>query len=385
MRMIRTVVFHKQCGTSTNVVARASSGSESRTMRPVAIRGTRCLFDVATVSVALAVLSAARQARAGDAADLNSQLRLAYQAPQTCETAAGFRERVVSLTRSPPRTWKSVVEVRVTIERTERGYVGRLGVVHGDMPDRVPSERTLGAATCSSVVEAIAISTALAIDEVLEEDETPRAPPPVEPGREESPLPVAPIVPHRKPATPKPRAPQRPLDVRMGDAVALRGGLAPDPLILNTAWLSVARPGTISPLPVRGELTFGASPVARTAEGAYRTRLLEVAVATCTPAGGGLLAVFALCAGVGAGVLATSSFEVVRPAERERLWIAAFTGPRLSIPLMAGLHLALEGRLVVPFFRENQTFFPGITAYEAPAAAWQSSFGLEVRLPARGP
>jgi hypothetical protein len=354
-------------------------------MRAVPLCRARGLYGVA-IGVLAAALTGSARAHAEDDTDHEARLRLVYEAPRECEGASRFHERVISLVRTPPRKWKSSVEVRVTIERAERGFVGRLGLVQRDATEHEPSERALRATTCASVFEALAVSAALAVDDALEES---AASEPVTPGEKaeapQAPAPPPSRMPPRSTLKPIPPRPRRPFELRIGDALALREGLAPDRLLLQTASISLARLGSFWPPPLRGELTFGASPVIRTPYGAYRARLVEVALAACTPTGQGLFGVLGLCAGVGGGVLATSSFEVLRPAERERPWGVAFVAPRVSIPVVTGLRLVVEGRMVLPFFRESQNFYPGITVYDAPAAALQVAIGLEVSLPPLGP
>ncbi|WP_146653550.1 hypothetical protein [Labilithrix luteola] len=336
-------------------------------------------------------------ARADDGREENARLRLVYEAPRDCARASEFRDRVLSLVRTAPGSWKSAVEVRVGITRGERGYVGRLGIMQHDEQhdgDHRTSERELRAATCAPVVAALAVSAALAIDDALEASAAPAptAPAPTAPqAADERPTSSAPI--WDGSATPAMKARRReqrgqavlptprPLELRLGGASALRWGVAPDPLWMQSASLSVGHRATLWPPTLRGELGYGASPIARTPHGAFRTRLFEAAVSACTPSGDAWLAHLGVCAGVSGGVLASTSFEVIRPADRVRPWFTAFIAPRVSLPLTAGLAIVAEGRVAFPFVRETLTFYPGIEVYEAPATVFQGALGLEVSLP----
>lgn len=336
----------------------------------------------------MAVALVANDVSAGNGPDRGERLRLSYDVPQECPRVADFRDRVVSLVRTPPGAWRNDVEVRVVIMRRDRGYVGRVGVVQHDERDRSPSERELRASTCSPVVAALAVSAALAIDDALEAsagsasettfaphaDEPPEAPPILSTAE------PAPASAHR--AVPAPAAPKaHPLELRLGGASAVRWGVAPDPAWMQTASFAVGWHEALWPPTLRAEVGFGATPIVRTEYGAFRTRLFEAALSTCTPDGAGWLAYFDLCVGASGGVLASTSFEVLRPTDRIRPWFTAFAAPHVRLPITAGLAVVAEGRIAFPFVRETLTFYPGIVVYEAPSTVFQAALGLEVTLP----
>ncbi|MBX3213876.1 MAG: hypothetical protein KF850_17690 [Labilithrix sp.] len=347
----------------------------------MAIRRARAAW-----SIALVAALGASEARADDGPDSSAKLRLVSAAPRECHEAAGMRDRILSLVRTPPATWKSAVEVRVTIARAPRGFVGRLGVVQLDAPEHAPAERELRGSTCRSVVEALAVSAALAVDDALEEaaaatttDDLEEPSP--EDGGPEASLPTRrPPRRARRTTTRPARAPRRPLELRVGNVIGLRQGIVREPLWIQTAFLSAARRNSYWPA-LRAELTFGASDVARTAVGAYRARVFEGAAAACSPRRDGWLDLVGLCAGVSGGALVTTSFEVIRSADRGRPWFAAFASARASFPVVSGLSVVADARVAIPFFRERLSFYPGITVYEAPAFVLQGALGLEVTLP----
>jgi hypothetical protein len=306
---------------------------------------------------------------------------------------------VLSLVRTPPETWKSPVEVRIRIERRDHLYVGRLGVVQLDPLEPPAAERELRATTCLSVVDALAVSAAIAVDDVLAEVERAAITSSSSPPGEEPDAAPAPSTPAPAPATssahakPSVRPPAvRPsagwrlgsIELRVGDSIALRRGIVPEPVWMQSAWLSAARRNSWYPM-FRAELAYGASGIARTDVGAYRARLLEGGLAACSPLRDGILSILAVCAGVSGGTLMTSSFEVIRSADRVRPWFAAFAAPRIALPLLQGIAFVVEGRIAVPFIRERLRFHPGVTVYEAPLAVAQVGVGLEVRLPPSRP
>lgn len=329
----------------------------------------------------------------GSEASADAALRLAYDAPSECVDARGVRARVLSLVRTPPEKWKSPVEVRIRIERHDRLYVGRLGVVQLDPLDHPAAERELRATTCLSVVDALTVSAAIAVDDALAEAERAAITSSSSPSGEEpvaapapEPSAPAPASAHAKISVrPPPVRPSKtsrigPIELRVGDSIALRRGIVPEPVWMQSAWLSAARRNSWYPM-LRAELAYGASGIARTGVGAYRARLLEGGLAACTPLRDGVLSIFAVCAGVNGGTLMSSSFEVIRSADRLRPWFAAFAAPRIALPLLEGIAFVVEGRIAIPFMRERLRFHPGVTVYEAPLAVAQVGVGLEVRLP----
>ena len=349
---------------------------------------------LAGVSIALFAVDV-RASETGSEASSETALRLAYEAPSECVDAVGVRTRVLSLVRTPPATWKSPVEVRIRIERHDHLYVGRLGVVQLDPLDHPAAERELRATSCRSVVDALTVSAAIAVDDALAEAEkaaitSSSSPPAEEPGAAPALEPSTPAPAHaraqangsarRPPVRPSNGWRIGPTELRVGDGIALRRGIVPEPVWVQSAWFSAARRNSWYPM-LRVELAYGASGIARTGVGAYRARLLEGGLAACSPLRDGVLSLLAVCAGVSGGTLMTSSFEVVRSADRVRPWFAAFVAPRVAIPLLEGIAFVVEGRIAVPFMRERLRFYPGVTVYEGPLVVAQVGVGLEVRLP----
>lgn len=355
------------------------------------LRRTRAAC-LAGLSIALFAVDV-RAGESGSDASSETALRFVYEAPSECVDALGVRARVLSLVRTPPEKWKSPVEVRIRIERRDGRYVGRLGVVQVDPLDPPAAERELRATTCLSVVDALAVSAAIAVDDALAEAEraaitSASSPPGQAPDAAPAPSPPAPA-----PASASAKASVRPppvrpskgrrvgtTELRVGDSIALRRGIVPEPVWMQSAWFSAALRNSWAPM-LRAELAYGASGIARTDVGAYRARLLEGGLAACSPLRDGVLSILSLCAGVSGGTLMTSSFEVIRSADRVRPWFAAFAAPRIALPLLEGIAFVVEGRIAVPFIRERLRFHPGVTVYEGPLAVAQAGVGLEVRLP----
>ncbi len=339
----------------------------------------------------------ARAGETGSEASPDTALHLVYEAPSECVDAAGVRARVRSLVRTPPEKWKYPVEVRIRIDRLDHLYVGRLGVVQLDALDHAAAERELRATTCLSVVDALTVSAAIAVDDALAEaasaattrsspppgDEAVAAhpPEPVTPAPAPTPSPVNAKIPvSGHPVRPREASRIGPIELHVGDSIALRRGIVAEPVWMQSAWFSAARRNSWYPM-LRAELAYGASGIARTGVGSYRARLLEGGLAACTPLRDGVLSILAACVGVNGGTLMSSSFEVIRSADRVRPWFAAFAAPRIALPLLEGLAFVVEGRIALPFIRERLRFHPGVTVYEAPLAVAQVGVGLEVRLP----
>ncbi|MBN2191752.1 MAG: hypothetical protein JW751_02955 [Polyangiaceae bacterium] len=120
--------------------------------------------------------------------------RLVYEAPNLCPDAVAFMDAVRSRTE---RAWFVTTPgmvaktVTVSIQASERGFVGRLEMTLGTEP----SSRRFEESSCAELVSALALVTVLAIDPtaVLEDRQEPV-------GRAESPAPAPPTP--REPGSP---------------------------------------------------------------------------------------------------------------------------------------------------------------------------------------
>src|SRR5262247_3973383 len=110
-------------------------------------------FDIAGW-VALAILAHAGNARA-DAAPL----RLRYDAPPACPTAAAFLAEVRARTPlvRPARADEAATELTVVVQDVPGGSAGTLEIV---APDATSATRSVSAADCGQVVSALALMTA---------------------------------------------------------------------------------------------------------------------------------------------------------------------------------------------------------------------------------
>ena len=322
------------------------------------------LQNLALWPIAIAVLVAPRLARAGE-----GRLEIDYAAPSECHGEDVLRERVLSLVHTDITEWNVSARLVLRIARTDGAYVATLTIAQGE--ERAPaSSRSLAGVTCNAVFEAIAVSAALAIDEAFEE------PPPVKP-RVSAPPPPPP--PTRAAAPPRPGA----SDVRLGSEIGLRGGIAPRPMVVHTAWISGGALRKAWPPVARADVSFGFAPIERTPYGSYRLRALDVGLSLCTPRHRPLFEVVGACAGAAGGVLASSSFDVGfgEPTEHNRPWFAMFVAPRIALPLWHVVHFVVEGRVLVPLFRDTFYFHPNRAVHKAEPWAWQLSLGLELTLP----
>jgi hypothetical protein len=333
-----------------------------------------------------AVLIAALVASPAVAAATPVTLR--YEAPDRCPSASAFRAGVDS--RTPRANWvtpdqdQDATVLEVVLDLDDSGASGRLIVKERGRPPAAP--RVVTDATCATVVDALALVAALAIDPqaslsptlpgIPEPSDAPDPPPePAEP----PPLSDRPTrPPARGAAPPDEQASWRwSLGAQVGLSSALgQGSLQVVPLHadlrrFDAAWSPSARLGFSVLVPSEMVSPFGKARVLR-----YAGQL------TLCPAGLDIETFrFAPCAGVEIGMFQAEGLEVDQARTARELWAAALITVRTSARLGGPVLLDVEASVAVPVTRPRVIIEPDHLVVEAAPAAAILAAGLAVELP----
>jgi hypothetical protein len=134
---------------------------------------------------------------------------LRYAAPDTCPSSATFRDEVMSRTQvvtfrsgAEPTTNLGAATLEVGITQQANGYVARMHLLRGDLP----TQRRLADRNCVSLVRALALVSALAIDPSANTEASLPAPAPsvAPPAPSETAAPRMPEAPPARTAIPAP-------------------------------------------------------------------------------------------------------------------------------------------------------------------------------------
>ena len=268
---------------------------------------------------------------------------------------------------------------RVSVVQGQQRVLGRLVTV--DVKGH-RSERNVSGATCQSVIDALALSAALAVDPKLLEPATASSPSTSLPTTDqEPPAPTPP--PDATPVrgdTGEPRAsnwkgsagacvshpliPMRPRFLALGAFVGIgKGGpalLAPD---LRIAGL--------------GGLPTTQSTSAGSARLTWATLRIRSCAVRWSPARGAMLRG---CALADIGRIRGKGQDTSNPDEPTLLWVATGTAARVELALPGRSWVAAGPNLVFPLRRHRFYFTPDITAYRLPVAILGAELSAGVRV-----
>ena len=321
-------------------------------------------------------------------------LHIEYSAPDGCPGEREFIDAVAMRTarfalvpaQGSPRT----LEVRVSREANrmsgEITLADRGGVTH----------RAVTAATCSDVVSALALITALTIDATPQgavptmgpvAPQLPPPPPPPPPPPDLPPAPslpsprersvVSPASPERSSIAPRTRvAVERPetphLRVGVGGGMEAlgfgAGGItfAPDVLVEG----AYVRPSLLSPaarLEFAGSLPTSASAAVGTAVGSAAFHWLLGRGQVCPVRARWWHVAIVPCAAFSAGSVSATASGVSQARSQTRPWLAADLAARLEWAVFRILSLDVEGGAAVPTRRYEFVFQPSPLLYQPPA------------------
>ena len=362
-------------------------------------------LPLAAFAVGLAVMLAAAPSRA----DLEEKVFLRYRETGRCPARAAFVAQVEA--RTARAQWvgsaEGVREFSLTVGQDEAGASGRLVIrTHGGPP----AVRTIRGQSCSEVVAAMALVTALAIDPRAKTEPLPA---PAEPGAEAPSEPVAPAEPAppadgARPPPPKP-AEAAPEPVRASPPSTS----APEPVSSNGTlrWTvgvhaqaaSGLDLGLSFVLPLYVDLLWDReqvlSPSFRLAASFMPRRTVSyssdeaelTSSAELWRAAGHLSACpvrlelvrtlsVAPCLGLEAGLLYGEG-QLEPSAEAGALWLALSADGRLGWTPLEWLVLEVQGQLGVPLVRPRFYFEPDATIASTDPVFGTVGGGLGVRFP----
>ena len=328
----------------------------------------RATVLVGAISLALACTLFARP---GAAQELPEAIAWTYRAPPECPSAEIFQREFEARTQRAELVTGIANATRsfvVTLSSEPGRTVGRIEI-HG--PTTAVSKRVVAGHTCASVVSALALVAALAVDPLAAE-----APSPVEP--------VAP----------------RPLPVKTPDnrrastshtvvASGLEGGTAlglfpnPAPSVSTFVEARRERGSALSPS-ARLSLSASVSSPVSVSPGSASFRWMAAALDGCplqlrlakgwraTP-----------CAFVRLGVLAGSGRGVATPEAESRRWIALGGSARLDWNFLGAFFAEAHGRLEAPLARDTFVFVlpERVVVHAVPAVLGSFELGVGVQWP----
>jgi hypothetical protein len=336
-------------------------------------------------------------------------LRLEYEAPSGCPSAADFAQQVErrrGLDQAAEGSSPALSRrLRVEIRRSAHGVEGHLVLVG---PDGQPSERSIAAADCRGVASALALIAALALDRNgFPASATPAPTAPVA----TAPVATAPTAPapttasaaSPAPSTPStgplaaigPLGPDRnassarrvPLSFSATAAGLLTGGMAPEP---TTGWTALAG------------LSVGRDPLAWRAAAALLLRvgvagapmrsfsgpngeasfdwIAGVAEACPISVGAGGAGQLRPCVVGEYGVVRATGSETMNPASVTRPWAALGVELRLSWALLGPVSLDAAAGALASIERDRFTFAT-LSLFETPAVVARVALGLGIAVP----
>jgi hypothetical protein len=319
---------------------------------------TRRRRSVAAVVVLVGAFSGLSTVRADPLGTSGELRRVDYQAPPDCPTASDFFERLHARAhaRRPPEGATPALVVRVT--RREHGVRvhGELSVRYVDGSD---ATRTVDGDACDSVVDALALMSAMALDPTASLDGT--SAPPAEP------QPVAAVTDDLDGSLP--------IDVRSGWHVAVGAGggatfvIAPVGAPDGTGFLELVRGGTVWSPSVRVGFEYASSGAVGVAGGDIKLGS-SLGVLDVCPASWRLGAFrLAPCVRLEGGVLDVSGVDVMPAKSALRPWAAAGALGRVRYVPLARFFVELSGGVLAPLVRDHFYFDPSDTTVFRPPVA----------------
>jgi hypothetical protein len=321
-------------------------------------------------------------------------VRIDYDAPPSCPDQSAFSWQVSARTTRARlvEASESARTFRIVISLVDSTHLGRLTIVEVDGRQSV---RELQAPSCSELVDALALVTALAIDpradtrplETLPQTPVSTTPPGSMPLRRTPSSPPHKESAHRQPPASAGRAAAArtaPLRWTLGATITALSAVAPTPLIV------------LGPF---GEATWDdhslLAPTARVQVGISPTSSIDAAGArahfalrplglleTCP-----LRLSFAswasarpICAAFHAGLVRASSSGTVEPRSETRQWLALGLSARLFEAAVGALRLDLGAGVVFPLARDRYLIEPKVI-HKVPVAGFDGSAAIGLRLP----
>lgn len=309
------------------------------------------------------------------------QVRLEYDAPASCPSAADFQREVEArLTRGRITAGGSLARTyRVKITLSDAGARGTLDFTDAD---GTRASRDVSGATCAEAATAMALIAALAIDaRVAEEESRPEVRPPAPPA-----APQPSVEPPRPAPPPAVRAPEAP-PVRSGQSVlgvgasvGVEHSYAPD------VAASVAAVGELlhGEHALRLALVYSSTGPVEVDAGTVELSLYALRAQGCPLrlAPGRSLALVP-CAGLEGGLVRARgrrSERIVHPNSVSRGWLSGSVALRVELAPDPALSFGVEGALGFPLTRHEFVLEkPETVVHEVPPVTFGASAGLVAR------
>lgn len=334
----------------------------------------------AGLALALALAPVEAPARLGwlapGEATARSDLALQWSAPSECPPRTALEQRIAALV--PGATGEAVV-VDVALRRVVDGFEGEISL-HAP---RGTSARTLHAPSCASVVEAMALLVAVAIEPLATERALQR------PARASVPDPPAVTTPSMRapmlaPVAADPVADPPRTRVQAVLRLAAEGGLVPLPRLgmgvgvalgLRHRWLRAGAHARAWP----------AQHVVHPRDAAVSAELRALAFGAHLCGGPRWTALeLPICGGLDAGVVhGRGRGALVVAREVTRPWVALHLGPALVWSPVPAVGLWLGFDVVASVLRPRFTIDPLGSIHDVPEASGRAFVAVEVRAPRR--
>ncbi|MCK6532778.1 MAG: hypothetical protein L6Q84_07375 [Polyangiaceae bacterium] len=326
--------------------------------------------------LALLLVLAAAVGWVGAARADDVSVRLEYEAPEGCPTAADF-QREVETRLDRGRIAGSTDLARTYRVKVTQGDPGTMATLDFTDHDGARAVRDVTGATCSEAVSAIALVTALAIEARVAKDGA-QAPAPSPP----KPEPEAPPRPPTPPPAPRPapKSVEPDFVFGFGASVGVEQGFAPKLAPAVAAVGEVLHHSHAA----RASLRYADTGPAHVDAGIAEFSLYALRISACPlrlMAGSRLALV--PCAGLEAGLVRAAgkaSERIVEPKSAEELWLAGHALGRVELSPDPGLAFGLEGGVGFPFTRhEFMLEKPDVVVHAVPAVSWSASAGMVAR------
>ena len=331
------------------------------------------------LSIRAALVTVAWSALAGAQPDPGTmkEVRLTYAAPTDCPDGSDFAARLLARSANVRVAHdESAPEliIRVTHHPAASPHAGHEDAAHGDLSiryvDGSQAKRALDGDTCESVVDALALMSAMAIDPTGVALASRPPPPPVKA--------AAPALPVLSP----------PADLLIGTHVAFGAGggvvfgTAPIPTPDFTAFVEVTRQnGTLGSPGLRASFDYASSPAATVPGGEMQAVRIVGALEGCPLEWSSGPFRLLPCARVEAGTLSARGLLVVPSRSASRPWAAGGLLARSRYFLLPRFFVEVSAALLAPFVRDRFFFEPGTTVFRPPVVTGSAAAALGLTIP----
>jgi hypothetical protein len=280
---------------------------------------------------------------------------VSYDAPGGCPKADAFEQALQARTQDTRD-----VRIVVRIDRNGDDFAGRVDVSSGS----ASRSRSLTATSCSELVDALALSAALSIEEVRQEADS---------------------APAKRTPAPQPRAlrkaapPPSSWRALIGLGGAFRSSVAPGGALGVQLFSELAQAVPEHRMSIRMSLARYGPKAKSTTSGRAEFSWTGGALEVCPWIVPGTVQL-APCAGMDLAALHAEAGGVRFPKSPTRLWWAGVLFGRAAYDLSSRVQLSAALGLDVPFLRPSFSFDTGERVFEVPSAGGRGELGVALAL-----